>query len=139
MLSYAFRRVAAPARPTAPAGGTTFAATNPRPAAPDPVGGDLRIADFNVLNYFVDFPSQFGDNARGATKPTSSRKQQAKIVSAITALDADIVTLQEIENSAGPHARDALPGAPDAGGRAEQGAGRGHLGPVRRGRTRPAT
>ena len=82
------------------ADGNTFAATNPRPAAPGPVGGDLRIADFNVLNYFVDFPEQFGNNARGAANAEELAEQQAKIVTAITALDADVITLHEIENSA---------------------------------------
>jgi 5'-nucleotidase len=80
--------------------GTTFAATNPRPESPDEVGGDLRIADFNVLNYFVDFPSEFGDDARGAGTAQELAQQQAKIVTAITALDADVITLHEIENSA---------------------------------------
>jgi 5'-nucleotidase len=82
------------------ADGNSFAATNPRPAAPAAVGGDLRIADFNVLNYFVDFPAQFGDDARGATNAEELAEQQAKIVTAITALDADVITLHEIENSA---------------------------------------
>jgi 5'-nucleotidase len=80
--------------------GTTFTATNPRPAAPPAVGGDLRIADFNVRNYFVDFPSEFGDDVRGATTTAELARQQAKIVSAITALDADVLTLHEIGNSA---------------------------------------
>jgi predicted extracellular nuclease len=82
------------------AAGTTFPATNPRPTTPDAVGGNLRIADFNVLNYFVDFPSEFGDDARGATNAEELAQQQAKIVTAITALDADVITLHEIENSA---------------------------------------
>jgi 5'-nucleotidase len=80
--------------------GSTFDATNPRPAAPAAVGGDLRIADFNVLNYFVDFPSEFGDDARGAADAAELAQQQAKIVTAITTLDADVITLHEIENSA---------------------------------------
>nr|WP_281371884.1 ExeM/NucH family extracellular endonuclease [Modestobacter versicolor] len=80
--------------------GTTFPATNPRPAAPPAVGGDLTIGDFNVLNYFVDFPSEFGDRARGAANAAELAQQQAKIVTAITALDADVLTLHEIENSA---------------------------------------
>jgi 5'-nucleotidase len=79
--------------------GTTFTPTNPRPAAPDEVGGDLRIADFNVLNYFVDFPSQY-PSARGAKDAEELAEQQAKIVTAITAMDADVITLHEIENSA---------------------------------------
>ena len=75
--------------------GTTFKDANPRTAAPANVGGDLRVASFNVLNYFV----HFGGEARGATDAAALAKQQAKIVSAITALDADVVALMEIENS----------------------------------------
>ncbi|BCJ44171.1 multifunctional nuclease/2',3'-cyclic-nucleotide 2'-phosphodiesterase/5'-nucleotidase/3'-nucleotidase [Actinoplanes ianthinogenes] len=74
---------------------TTFTATNPRTAAPAAVGGDVKVASFNVLNYFV----HFGGDARGATDAAALAKQQAKIVSAISALDADVVALMEIENS----------------------------------------
>ncbi|GAB2581423.1 multifunctional nuclease/2',3'-cyclic-nucleotide 2'-phosphodiesterase/5'-nucleotidase/3'-nucleotidase [Paractinoplanes abujensis] len=74
---------------------TTFKDTNPRTPAPADVGGDLRVASFNVLNYFV----HFGGEARGATDAAALAKQQAKIVSAISALDADVVALMEIENS----------------------------------------
>jgi 5'-nucleotidase len=74
---------------------TTFKATNPRTAHPAAVGGDIKVASFNVLNYFV----HFGGEARGATDAAALAKQQAKIVSAITALDADVVALMEIENS----------------------------------------
>ncbi|MPQ96771.1 ExeM/NucH family extracellular endonuclease [Modestobacter sp. I12A-02628] len=77
------------------ADGTTFTPTNPRPAAPPAVGGDLRVADFNVLNYFVTF----GGNSRGAPDAAELAQQQAKIVTALTALDADVITLHEIENS----------------------------------------
>ncbi|SCX57156.1 hypothetical protein SAMN03159343_3595 [Klenkia marina] len=78
------------------ADGTTFTATNPRTDAPAPVGGDLRIADYNVLNYFVTF----GGQSRGAGNAEELARQQAKIVAGITALDADVITLHEIENSA---------------------------------------
>lgn len=80
---------------TAPAGRTTFKVTNPRTPAPGNVGGDLRLASFNVLNYFV----HFGGDARGAEDEAGLAKQEAKIVSAISALDADVVALEEIENS----------------------------------------
>ena len=36
---------------------------NPRPAEPDPVGGNVRVASFNVLNYFTTLAA---DGARGA-------------------------------------------------------------------------
>jgi 5'-nucleotidase len=74
---------------------TTFKSTNPRTPAPEDVGGDVRIASFNVLNYFV----HFGGDARGADDEAGLAKQEAKIVSAISALGADVVALEEIENS----------------------------------------
>ncbi|MEU2347877.1 ExeM/NucH family extracellular endonuclease [Modestobacter sp. NPDC049651] len=95
VLSYAFGGyVLEPADGSA--AGTTFAATNPRPAAAPEVGGDLRVADFNVLNYFVTT----GGQSRGAQTAAELAQQQAKTVSALTALHADLVTLHEIENSA---------------------------------------
>lgn len=98
------------------ADGVSFA--NPRTAAPEAVGGDVRIASFNVLNYFttlgtesascVAYTDRFGDgvtvregcNQRGAWDSADLKRQQDKIVAAINALDADVVGLMEIENSA---------------------------------------
>lgn len=107
--------------PTAPvvAGGAapaTFADT--RTDAPEPVGGDLKVATFNVLNYFttlgavtagcVAYDDRTGDPVtvrggcapRGAWDPDDLQRQQDKIVAAINGLDADVVGLLEIENSA---------------------------------------
>jgi len=67
-------------------------ANNPRPAAPPRVGGALRVASFNVLNFFTTL------NSRGAQSQAELARQQAKLVAAITALDADILALIEIEN-----------------------------------------
>ena len=77
--------------------------TNPRPAAPDEVGGDVQVASFNVLNYFttIDVPgavTDTGDDPRGADSAVELERQQAKIVAAILELDADVVGLMEIEN-----------------------------------------
>ncbi|GAB3818643.1 SpnA family nuclease [Micromonospora zhanjiangensis] len=80
---------------TPPTGRATFKATNPRTPAPVNVGGDLRIGTFNVLNYFV----HFGGEARGAADAAGLARQEAKIVAAINALGADVVALEEIENS----------------------------------------
>ncbi|BEL10129.1 ExeM/NucH family extracellular endonuclease [Actinoplanes sichuanensis] len=100
VLSYGFSewrlQPATPVDATTPAiSRTTFKASNPRTSAPAEVGGDIRVASFNVLNYFV----HFGGEARGATDEAAKEKQEAKIVSAISALDADVVALMEIENS----------------------------------------
>lgn len=101
------------------AGGTapvTF--ENDRTASPADVGGDVKVASFNVLNYFttlgaqgatcVPFRDRTGDPVtvdegcaqRGAWDPADLQRQQDKIVAAINALDADVVGLLEIENSA---------------------------------------
>ena len=91
---------------------------NTRTAAPQSVGGNLKLAAFNVLNYFSttgdDLASctyyndrsgapvtvRGGCDARGAANEANLERQQAKIVAAINALGADVVGLMEIENSA---------------------------------------
>ncbi len=73
----------------------TFETLNPRPASPPEVGGDAQFASFNVFNYFTTF----GGAARGAANAEQFAKQKAKIVAAINGLGADVVALQEIENS----------------------------------------
>lgn len=75
-----------------------FESRGERPAAPPAVGGDLRIAAYNVFNYFTTLPAENPD-ARGADTATQFAAQQSKIVAAINGLDADVVALQEIENS----------------------------------------
>jgi predicted extracellular nuclease len=87
-----------------PVGPITWIHSNPRPAAPAPVGGNLKVASFNVLNFFNGdglgggFPT-----ARGASTPFELQRQLAKEVSALAAMNADIVGLMEIENDAPPH------------------------------------
>ena len=88
--------------------------TGERPSAPT-VGGDTRVATFNVLNYFSDlgvdeagctgYPDRTGAfvtakacKVRGAYSRQAFANQEAKIVSAINALGADVVALEEIEN-----------------------------------------
>ena len=96
---------------------------NTRTDAPDTAalaGADLRVSSFNVLNYFTTLGAavvgctSYNDRAgnpitvntcpgtgpRGAWDAASLARQQAKIVAAINALDADVVGLMEIENSA---------------------------------------
>ncbi|MGY1845237.1 ExeM/NucH family extracellular endonuclease [Modestobacter sp. SYSU DS0875] len=76
-------------------GTASFDDSNPRTDAPEEVGGDVQVASFNVLNYFTTF----GGDARGAENPAELAEQQAKIVTAINALGAEVVALEEIENS----------------------------------------
>ena len=79
-------------------GAPTFSSTNPRPASPEDVGGDLQVSSFNVLNYFTTLSSE-DDDARGASTPEEFQRQQAKIVKAINGLGAEVVSLMEVENS----------------------------------------
>ena len=72
-----------------------------RPAASEPVGGTLRAASFNVLNYFTDLADTSNSPFRGANTAEEFRRQKAKIVAAIAGLDADVVGLTEIQNKPG--------------------------------------
>ncbi|MFZ3582817.1 ExeM/NucH family extracellular endonuclease [Loktanella sp. DJP18] len=64
-----------------------------REPAPEDVGGTLQVASVNALNFFTTL------NERGATTPEDLLRQTEKLVNAITALDADVIGLQEIENN----------------------------------------
>jgi predicted extracellular nuclease len=102
--------------PTAPA---DYEAQNPRPTAPEPVGGTLRAAAMNTLNFFLtgdaiqdDSPTPnnpaddvCGGNAnlecRGfdTNQPTEFTRQRDKLVQALAGLDADVIGLNELENT----------------------------------------
>jgi hypothetical protein len=99
---------------------TEFVSANPRPAAPPEVGGQLRVASFNVLNYFNGdgagggFPTE-----RGASTPEEFERQRAKIITAILGLNADVIAIIEIENDGdGPDsaAADLVNGLNEAAG-----------------------
>lgn len=98
-----------------PVGSVTFTPANPRTAAPAPVGGTLKVASFNVLNYFstIDTGSPIcgplaNQECRGADSALELTRQRDKLVQAILALDADVVGLIEIENHATDAALDDL-------------------------------
>lgn len=92
-----------------------FLATNPRTPAPEPVGGNLKIASFNVLNFFTTFTdgsdaagrtgqgcalgaSIRAANCRGADGAAEFARQRTKIVLAMAAINADAFGLMEIQN-----------------------------------------
>jgi 5'-nucleotidase len=100
-------------------------------AAPADVGGDLKLATFNVLNFFPTDGNEYeaanpnnhctyftdragaqittnacgnpstssGNGPRGAANQTNVARQRDKIVAAINTANADIVSLEELENS----------------------------------------
>lgn len=71
----------------------------PRPAVPSTGFANLKIASFNVLNYFNGdglgggFPTP-----RGANTPAEFARQRKKIIQAIKQLNADVTGLMEMEN-----------------------------------------
>ncbi|MET0590058.1 MAG: ExeM/NucH family extracellular endonuclease, partial [Naasia sp.] len=107
---------------------------NTRTAAPETVGGDVTVGSFNVLNYFTTLGTDTstcqafaspndgpvtvrgGCDQRGAWDSADFARQQAKLVEAINSLDASVVGLSEIENSAalGEEPDEALAGIVDA-------------------------
>lgn len=93
-----------------------FERVNTRTAAPNAVGGNVKIASFNVLNYFTTFvdgttvngqtgqgctlgSSTTAGNCRGANNLNEFNRQRDKIINAIAAINADVVGLIEIQNN----------------------------------------
>ncbi|MDJ0941004.1 MAG: ExeM/NucH family extracellular endonuclease [Woeseiaceae bacterium] len=84
----------------------TFAPLNIRPEAPADVGGRLRIASVNVLNFFNDLDDGTGEcfaggaptRCRGADSVEEFDRQAEKLTTALSALDADVLGLVELEN-----------------------------------------
>ena len=68
----------------------------------------LRVASFNVLNYFNGDGAGGGfPTSRGASNAAELTRQREKIIAALLALDADVVGLMEMEND-GDQAASAL-------------------------------
>jgi predicted extracellular nuclease len=99
--------------PTAP---LTFTRSNPRTATPPAVGGNIKVASFNVLNFFTTFTngntaggltgqgctlgaSTAAANCRGADDINEFNRQRTKIVQAMAAINADVFGLMEIQNN----------------------------------------
>jgi predicted extracellular nuclease len=83
-----------------------FNVDNLRPETPPDVGGSLRLASFNVLNYFTTLDGNgsicgpsMSLNCRGADSQQEFDRQHAKLLLALLALDADIIGLVELENN----------------------------------------
>lgn len=94
----------------------TFTRANPRTTVPEEVGGTVRVAAANVLNFFTTFlngqtvdgrtgqgctvgNSTSAGNCRGANNLAEFVRQRAKIVEEIAGLNADALGLMEIQNN----------------------------------------
>jgi predicted extracellular nuclease len=93
-----------------------FTPGNVRTAAPAPVGGNVKVASFNVLNFFTTFAdgttadgqtnqgcllgaTVSAANCRGASNLAEFLRQRTKIVEAMAAINADVLGLMEIQNN----------------------------------------
>ncbi|GGR89820.1 ExeM/NucH family extracellular endonuclease [Deinococcus sedimenti] len=92
-----------------------FTASNPRTTAPKEVGGSIKVAGANVLNYFTTL----GSAGRGASNPNEFARQKAKIVAELRALNADVITLMEVENNSETALNDLVTALNTASGRTE--------------------
>ncbi len=68
--------------------------TNPREPVPT-ISGEVKIANSNLLNYFVTF------GERGADNQDEFDRQTNKTINALTEINADIIGVQELENVEG--------------------------------------
>ncbi|WP_428423362.1 ExeM/NucH family extracellular endonuclease [Methylibium sp.] len=91
-----------------------FSRANPRTAVPPALAGNLKVASFNVLNFFTTFtngqtaagqtgqgcaPSGTTADCRGADDLAEFNRQRAKIVAAMAAINADVFGLMELQNN----------------------------------------
>ena len=66
---------------------------NPRPTTPPAVGGRVKVASANVLNYFTTYGS------RGANDAVEFQRQRDKIIAAFKAMDPAVIAISELENN----------------------------------------
>ena len=71
----------------------------PRPKTPPLLGGALKIASFNMLNWFNGDGKKGGfPTPRGARNFDDAQRQRTKLIAAILAIKPDIAGLMEVEN-----------------------------------------
>lgn len=103
-----------------------------RPVAPDAAAinangiAEIKVASFNVLNYFTDlaaagtttdnFTNPYGvsHEPRGANSTTEFLRQQGKLVEAIVGTGADVLALNELQNNGYANGLSAIDSLVDA-------------------------
>ena len=99
-------------RPVAEAFDYSFGQANPRPEDVPDVGGRLKVAGFNVLNYFLTIDTTASSSTgpcggaqdldcRGADSALELELQRDKLLAALSTMDADVFGLMEMENTPG--------------------------------------
>lgn len=96
-------------RPTQ-ANPATFTVANPRPASPPAVGGAIRVAGANLLNYFTTIDTTASNNSgpcgpsgtldcRGADSVTELNRQRERLSIVVCTMNPDAMGLMELENT----------------------------------------
>jgi uncharacterized protein len=89
---------------------TSFTVANPRPATAPAVGGTIKAASVNMLNYFTTIDNTSSSSSgpcgpdgtldcRGADSNAELIRQRDKATTALCGLNADVYALGEIENT----------------------------------------
>jgi VCBS repeat-containing protein len=105
-----------------PTAGADYTSVNPRPASPEPVGGTIRVAAMNTLNFFVTLDTTANDSGPGpcganqnldcrgadADQPDEFTRQRDKLLTALTGLNGDIIGLNELESTPGAEPLDSI-------------------------------
>jgi hypothetical protein len=98
-----------------PTGPADYTPANDRPVDPELVGGSLKVASLNTLNFFItpDYPTGNPlDNKCGPLQNVECRgwdfdqvdeftRQRTKLLETLAGLDADVIGLNELENTLG--------------------------------------
>ncbi len=93
-------------RPVTEAYSYAFTPVNTRPAIPA-VSGSLKVASFNVLNYFLTIDTTnvcaptLNQDCRGADSTQELTRQRTKMLAALSAINADVFGFMEMENTPG--------------------------------------
>ncbi|MEO8670321.1 MAG: ExeM/NucH family extracellular endonuclease [Tahibacter sp.] len=96
-------------RPTA-ANPATFTVANPRPATPPSVGGAIKVAGMNLLNYYTTIDTTVSttsgpcgpggtQDCRGADSVAELNRQRTRAAVVICTINADIYAFIELENT----------------------------------------
>ena len=102
-----------------PTQGADYTSVNERTAAPAEVGGNVKVASFNVLNYFTTIDQGSGhwicgpeqnQECRGADNQEELTRQRDKILAALAAIQPDVAGLLEIQNDEGASVADLVDG-----------------------------
>jgi hypothetical protein len=97
-----------------PTGGASYTPVNPRPTERAEVGGTLQVAAMNTLNFFLsgNDPTTTADDRCGGNQnlecrgwntdqPQEFPRQRDKLIATLAGLEANVIGLNEIENTPG--------------------------------------